>query len=82
MCLHPIEEMQVAKLRPYKRNARTHSKRQIEQIANSIRRFGFRYPILVDERGIIYCGVGRWLAAQALGLAKIPVSIPKRTWRN
>lgn len=40
-----------------------------------IGRFGFRYPILVDERGIIYCGVGRWLAAQALGLAKIPVSI-------
>ncbi|WP_424629721.1 site-specific DNA-methyltransferase [Bradyrhizobium sp. SYSU BS000235] len=75
MYLSSIEEMQVDQLRPYKRNARTHSKKQLEQIANSIRRFGFRYPILVDERGIIYCGVGRWRAAQALGLAKIPVSI-------
>jgi ParB-like chromosome segregation protein Spo0J len=40
--------MQVAKLRPSKRNARTHSKKQIEEIVNSIRRFGWTYPILAD----------------------------------
>lgn len=73
MCLHPITEMAIAKLRPNKRNARTHSKKQIEQIVNSIRRFGWTYPILVDELGNILCGVGRWLAAQKLGLAKVPV---------
>jgi DNA modification methylase len=71
--LHQITEMQVGKLQPSRRNARTHSKKQIEQITNSIRRFGWTYPILVDEQGNILCGVGRWLAAQKLGLAKVPI---------
>jgi DNA modification methylase len=75
MCLHQITEMQVAKLRPSKRNARTHSKKQIEEIVNSIRRFGWTYPILADEQGNILCGVGRWLAAEKLGLAKAPVIV-------
>src|SRR5256885_6493989 len=75
MSLHQITEMQVAKLRPSKRNARTHSKKQIEQIANSVLRFGWTYPILVDEHGDILCGVGRWLAAQKLGLAEVPVIV-------
>src|SRR5229473_3881521 len=73
MCLHPITELAITKLRPSKRNARTHSKKQIEQIIGSIRRFGWTYPILVDELGNILGGVGRWLAAQKLGLAKVPV---------
>ncbi len=73
MCLHQITEMQVAKLRPSKRNARTHSKKQVEQIVNSIRRFGWTYPILVDADGNILCGVGRWLAAQKMGWTKVPV---------
>jgi ParB-like chromosome segregation protein Spo0J len=75
MCLNQITEMQIGKLRPSKRNARTHSKKQIEQIINSIRRFGWTYPILVDEQGNILCGVGRWFAAQKLGLAKVPVIV-------
>lgn len=65
--------MPTGKLRPSKRNARTHSKKQVEQIVNSIRRFGWTYPILIDELGNILCGVGRWLAAQRMGLAKVPV---------
>jgi DNA modification methylase len=73
MCLHQISEMQVAKLRPSKRNARTHSKKQVAQIINSIRRFGWTYPILVDADGNILCGVGRWLAAQRMGWTKVPV---------
>lgn len=60
-------------LKPSARNARTHSKKQVEQIVVSIRRFGWTYPILVDELGNILCGVGRWLAAQQLGLRKVPV---------
>jgi DNA modification methylase len=73
MCLHQITEMQVAKLRPSERNARTHPKKQVEQIVNSIRRFGWTYPILVDADGNILCGVGRWLAAQRMGWKKVPV---------
>lgn len=44
-----IEILAVRALRPYPRNARTHSKKQIRQIANSIQRFGFTNPILVDD---------------------------------
>jgi ParB-like nuclease domain len=55
MCLHPITELQIGKLRPSKRNARVHSKKQIEQIVSSIRRFGWTYPILIDELGNILC---------------------------
>jgi DNA modification methylase len=73
MCLHPITELPISKLRPSERNARTHSKKQVEQIVKSIRRFGWTYPILVDELGNILCGVGRWLAAQKMGLTKVPV---------
>jgi hypothetical protein len=39
----------VAGLRPYDRNARTHSRKQIHQIASSIRQFGFTNPVLIDE---------------------------------
>jgi hypothetical protein len=47
-------------LKPSPRNARTHSKKQVEQIVGSIRRFGWTYPILIDELGNILCGVGRF----------------------
>jgi DNA modification methylase len=75
MSLHQITEMQVCKLRPSKRNARTHSKKQIQQITSSVRRFGWVVPIVADEQGNILCGVGRWLAAQNLGLAEVPVIV-------
>jgi DNA modification methylase len=62
----------VGALQPYARNARTHSKAQIAQIAASIREFGFTNPVLIDaERGII-AGHGRVLAAKQLGLAEVP----------
>ncbi len=60
-------------LRPAPRNARTHSKKQIRQIANSIERFGFTNPVLVDETGSILAGHGRVAAAKLLGLAEVPV---------
>jgi DNA modification methylase len=63
----------IRSLRPNKRNARTHPKKQINQIINSIRRFGWTYPILADENGVILAGHGRYLAAQELGLSKVPV---------
>jgi len=59
-------------LRPYQHNARTHSKRQIEQIARSIERFGFLNPVLIDASGAIICGHGRVEAASRLGLNRVP----------
>jgi DNA modification methylase len=58
---------------PDPRNARTHPKRQIEQIVASIRAFGFTNPILSDEEGKLIAGHGRLLAARQLGLAEVPV---------
>jgi DNA modification methylase len=60
-------------LRRNKRNPRTHSRKQIRQIANSIARFGWTYPILVDETGLILAGHGRYAAALELGLREVPV---------
>jgi DNA modification methylase len=62
-------------LKPSTRNARTHSKKQVNQIANSMVAFGWTYPILIDEHGNIIAGVGRYLAAQQLGLKKVPVIV-------
>src|SRR6516225_9854922 len=67
-----IEHMPVASLRPYPGNARTHSKKQIRQIADSIRRFGFTNPILIGENGEIIAGHGRVEAAKLLGLDSVP----------
>src|SRR5262245_24782942 len=62
----------IGSLKPDPRNARTHPKRQVEQIGASIREFGFTNPILVDGDGVIIAGVGRFLAAQSMGLAEVP----------
>src|SRR4051794_22891309 len=59
-------------LQPYPRNARTHSKKQIGQIADSIRRFGFTNPVLVDDGNMILAGHGRVEAARQLGLKSVP----------
>lgn len=60
-------------LTPYEHNAKTHPERQVEQIANSIREFGFRQPIVVDGDNIVVIGHGRLLAAKLLGLDEVPV---------
>jgi ParB-like chromosome segregation protein Spo0J len=68
-----IALISVRKLHPNKRNSRTHSKKQIRQIANSIRRFGWTYPILTDENRVILAGHGRYYAALELGLREVPI---------
>lgn len=71
---HPeVKMLPTASLRPSARNARTHSKKQIRQIANSILAFGFTIQILADENGIIIGGHGRHAAAMDLGLNEVPV---------
>ena len=68
-----IEMVAPARLRPANRNARTHSKKQIGQIAASIAEFGFNSPIIVNDEGRIIAGHGRWEAAKQLGLKLVPV---------
>ena len=67
-----ISYLPIAALKPDPRNARTHPKRQVEQIAASIRAFGFANPVLVDGDGNVIAGHGRLLAARAIGLAEVP----------
>lgn len=70
-----VERWSLAKLTPYARNARTHSPAQVDQIAASMREWGWTNPILVDETGQIIAGHGRLAAAQKLGLADAPVMV-------
>jgi DNA modification methylase len=62
----------VSALKPRSTNPRTHSKKQIIQIANAIRRFGFTNPILVDDANGIVAGHGRIEAAKIVGLDQVP----------
>jgi DNA modification methylase len=67
-----IVERAISSLRPYAGNARTHSKRQIKQIAASIERFGFVNPVLISDDSEIIAGHGRVQAAKLLGLSSVP----------
>jgi ParB-like chromosome segregation protein Spo0J len=65
-----IEHLPISKLKAHDQNARTHSPKQLKQIARSIDRFGFVNPILVDGSGTIICGHGRVGGAKLLGIAQ------------
>jgi DNA modification methylase len=67
-----IEYTSVRELRPHPNNARTHSKKQIRQIANSIAQFGFCNPVLIDDAKQIIAGHGRVEAAKLLGIDAVP----------
>jgi DNA modification methylase len=70
-----VESWPLERLIPYARNARTHSGRQVAEIAASISAFGFNNPVLVDPDGGIIAGHGRVLAARKLGLSEVPVIV-------
>jgi hypothetical protein len=74
-----IERRAVDALKPYARNARTHSEEQVKEIAASIREWGWTQPILIDAKGGVIAGHGRLLAAKQLGIAEVPV-IVARGW--
>jgi len=67
-----IEQFSPSALRPWARNARTHSKKQLRQIAQSIETFGFTNPVLIDQANTILAGHGRVEAAKMLGMATVP----------
>ena len=69
----PVVEMRAAKdLKVNRRNARSHSERQVQQIASSVNEFGWLAPIVVDEEGIVLAGHGRLRAAQLLHMETVP----------
>src|SRR5437764_3717659 len=67
-----IVSRRIEKLRPDPANPRRHTKKQIRQIAHSIKTFGFNVPILVDRGGKIIGGHGRYEAARLLGMTDVP----------
>lgn len=75
MSTPPVQMVPTGTVRTRKRNPRSHSKKQVGQIANSILRFGWTYPILADENFEIIAGHGRHKAAEQLGLQTVPVAV-------
>ena len=67
----------IASLRQHAGNARVHDAAQLAQIMASMQAFGFTNPLLVDEDGVLIAGHGRLAAAEALGIAKVPVIVLK-----
>lgn len=72
-----VEAWKIARIKPYARNPRLHSDAQIRQIANSMTRFGWTMPVLVDEKGELIAGHGRILAGMLLGYDEAPVMIAR-----
>ena len=68
-------------LTPYARNARTHTDAQVDQIAASIKEWGFTTALLIDETGGIIAGHGRLLAAQKMGLKTVP-TVTAKGWTD
>ena len=71
-----ITDRKISELRPYPRNARTHSRKQIKQIKASIEEFGFTNPVLIDETNQILAGHGRVKAAESLFSSRLGGSRP------
>src|SRR5438477_13132035 len=69
-----IEERPINSIRPYEKNPRLNDG-AVEAVVASIREFGFRQPIVVDQDGVIIVGHTRYRAAQQLGLEKFPVHV-------
>lgn len=69
-----IKNMKINDLIPYENNPRN-NEGAIEYVANSIKQFGFKVPIVVDKDNVIVAGHTRWLAASALEMEEVPVVV-------
>ncbi len=67
-----LESVELSSLRPHPDNPRAHSKKQIRQIAESIRAFGFRIPVVIDSDSRLICGHARVEAARLAGIDRVP----------
>lgn len=67
-----LREVEIAALKPYERNAKQHSKEQVEKIGRSIRELGFLSPCLIDQELNVIAGHGRIMAAKEIGMTAVP----------
>ena len=67
-----IENVKILDLIPYEHNTKIHDKQQIDNVAESIRRFGFVQPVVVDDNNVIVIGHARTLARKKLGMKEVP----------
>ena len=67
-----FKQVDIDSLKAYPQNARTHNEKQVAQIAESIKEFGFLAPCLVDKDNVLIVGHGRLMAAKTLGMKKVP----------
>lgn len=74
-----IEYKKISEIIPYPTNAKMHPSSQVKLIANSIKAFGFRQPLVLDAKGVIIIGHGRYEAAKMLGLEEVPCHIADLT---
>ena len=70
--MRKYENVLISKLKPYEKNARTHSEEQIDKISKSIKEFGFINPVLIDSDYGIIAGHGRVLGAKKIGMEEVP----------
>ena len=68
-----IKEIDVEKIVPFERNAKKHDETQVDNVAESIKQFGFAQPLVVDKDNVLIIGHCRLLAAKKLGLNTVPV---------
>lgn len=70
-----IFELETNTLKPYDKNAKMHDQKQIDNVAESIKKYGFKQPIVVDKDRVVIIGHCRLLASKKLGLEKVPCVI-------
>ena len=70
-----IEWRKIETVKPYPQNAKKHDERQIENVAKSIDRYGWKQPLVIDAEGTVVIGHCRLLAAKKIGLKEVPVIV-------
>lgn len=68
-----VKNIPIEQIKPYEKNAKKHPEEQVQQIANSLREFGWQQPIVLDKNNVVVIGHGRLLAAKQLGMTEAPV---------
>ena len=69
-----VQEMNIDEVKPYENNPRVNDK-SVDDVAKSIKEFGWQQPIVVDKDNVIIVGHTRWKAAKKLGMKKVPVVV-------
>ena len=70
-----VTNMKISELKEYESNPRLISNEAVDKVAESIKEFGFKVPIIVDENNVIVAGHTRKLAAESIGMEEVPVTI-------